>query len=199
MFVQVIEARTSDPDGIRKQLDKWMAELRPGATGYIGTTSGVAADGRTVALVRFESEDAARANSNRPEQGAWWADMEKLLDDVRFSESSDVATFLGGGRDDAGFVQVMKVSGVDRSKVEEADRQFEQVAAELRPDLIGGLRVWTGPGDMIEANYFTSEADARKGEQTPPPPEMAASFADYMEMMKGAEFIDFSDPYLHSA
>ena len=47
MFVQVIEARTSDPEGLRKQLDKWMAELRPGATGYIGTTSGVAADGRT--------------------------------------------------------------------------------------------------------------------------------------------------------
>ena len=46
MFVQVIEARTSDPEGLRKQLDKWMAELRPGATGYIGTTSGVAADGR---------------------------------------------------------------------------------------------------------------------------------------------------------
>jgi hypothetical protein len=199
MFVQVIEARTSDPEGVRKQLDKWMADLRPGAKGYIGTTSGVAADGRTVAFVRFESEDAARANSDRPEQGAWWAEMEKLLDGVRFSESSDVTTFLAGGSDDAGFVQVMKVAGVDRSKVDEGDRQFEQVAAELRPDLIGGLRVWTAPGEMIEANYFTSEADARKGEQTPPPAEMAASFGEFMEMMKGAEFIDLSDPFLHSA
>jgi hypothetical protein len=199
MFVQVIEARTSDPDGVRQQLDRWMADLRPGAKGYIGTTSGVAADGRTVALVRFESEDAARANSNRPEQGAWWAEMEKLLDDVRFSESSDVTTFLAGGSDDAGFVQVMKVAGVDRSKIEDGDRQFEPLAATLRPDLIGGVRVWTGPDSMIEANYFTSEADAREGEKVEPPPEVAEGFADYMAMMKEAEFVDFSDPYLHSA
>ena len=199
MFVQVIEARTSDPEGLRKQLDKWMAELRPGATGYIGTTSGVAADGRTVALVRFESEDAARANSDRPEQAAWWSEMEKLLDNPQFSESSDVTTFLAGGSDDAGFVQVMKAAGVDRAKVEEGDRQFERVAAELRPDLIGSLRVWTAPGDFIEANYFTSEAAARKGEQTPPPPEMQAAFSEFMEMMKDAEFIDLTEPFLHSA
>jgi hypothetical protein len=199
MFVQVIEARTSDPEGLRKQLDKWMAELRPGATGYIGTTSGVAADGRTVALVRFESEDAARANSDRPEQAEWWSEMEKLLDNPKFSESSDVTTFLAGGSDDAGFVQVMKAAGVDRAKVEEGDRQFERVAADLRPDLIGSLRVWTGPGEFIEANYFTSEAAAREGEQTPPPPEMQAAFSEFMEMMKDAEFIDLSEPFLHSA
>src|SRR5215204_5115349 len=175
MFVQVIEARTSDPEGLRKQLDKWMAELRPGATGSIGTTSGVAADGRTVALVRFESEEAARANSDRPEQAEWWSEMEKVLDNPKFSESSDVTTFLAGGSDDA---------GVDRAKVDDGDRQFERVAAELRPDLIGSLRVWTGPGEFIEANYFTSEAAARKGEQTPPPPEMQAAFSEFMEMMK---------------
>jgi hypothetical protein len=199
MFVQVIEARTSDPEGIRRQLDKWMADLRPGATGYIGTTSGIAADGRTVALVRFESEDAARANSDRPEQGAWWADMEKLLDDVHFTESNDVTTLLAGGSDDAGFVQIMKVAGVDRAKVEDADRQFESLAPKLRPDLIGGLRVWTGPDTMIEANYFTSEDAAREGEKTPPPAEFADGFAEFMAMMSKAEWIDLSDPFLHSA
>ena len=80
MFVQVIEGRTSDPEGLRAQFDKWVAELEPGATGYVGTTAGVAADGRVVVFARFESEDAARANSERPEQGAWWAETEKLLD-----------------------------------------------------------------------------------------------------------------------
>ena len=200
MFVQVIEGRTADPDGVRKQFDKWVAELQPGATGYEGTTAGVAADGRVVAFARFESEAAARANSERPEQGAWWAETEKLLDGpAQFSESSDVTTFLAGGSDDAGFVQVMKVAGVDRAKVEDGDRQFEPLAATFRPDLIGGLRVWTGPDSMIEANYFTSEAAAREGEKTPPPPEAAEGFAEFMAMMSKAEFVDFSDPYLHSA
>jgi hypothetical protein len=200
MFVQVIEAKTSDPEGMRKQFDKWVAELQPGAKGYVGTTAGIAADGRLVAFARFESEAAARANSERPEQGAWWAETEKLLDGpAQFSESSDVENFLAGGSDDAGFVQVMKVAGVDRVKVKEGDAQFEPLAPTLRPDLIGGLRVWTGPDSMIEANYFTSEAEARAGENQPPPPEFAEGFADFMAMMSKAEFIDFTDPYLHSA
>jgi len=199
MFVQVIEGRTADPDGLQAQVDRWVAEIQPGAKGYVGTTSGVAADGRFVVFARFDSEDAARANSDRPEQAAWWAETEKLLDDVQFSESSDVTTFLAGGSDDAGFVQVMKLAGVDRSKLEAGDRQFEPLAPTMRPDLIGGLRVWTGSDSMIEANYFTSEADARKNEGQQPPAEMAEGFAEYMTLISKAEFIDLPDPYLHSA
>ena len=200
MFVQVIEGRTSNPEGLRAQFDKWVAELEPGAKGYVGTTAGVTADGRVVAFARFESEKAARANSDRPEQGQWWAETEKLLDGpAQFSESSDVTTFLAGGSDDAGFVQVMKVAGVDRAKVDEGEKKFERVAGDLRPDLIGGLRVWTGPDSMIEANYFTSEAEARANESKPPPAEFAEGFADFMSMMRDAEWYDFTNPYLHSA
>ena len=31
MFVQIIEGRVADPDGLRRQMDTWMSELRPGA------------------------------------------------------------------------------------------------------------------------------------------------------------------------
>jgi len=200
MFVQVIEGKTSDAEGLRRQFDKWVAELKPGASGYAGTTAGVTPDGRVVAFARFESEEAARANSERAEQGAWWAETEKCFDGpVQFSDSSDVDTYLAGGSDDAGFVQVMKVSGVDRTRVHEGDAELAKVAADIRPDLIGGMRVWTGPDSMIEANYFTSEEEARSGEKKEPPPEIAAAFADFMAMMKDAEWYDFPQPYLHSA
>ena len=127
--------------------------------------AGVAADGRVVAFARFESEDAARANSERPEQGAWWAETEKLLDGpVEFSESSDVDDVprrrVGRCRLRAGDEGRRRRPGEGRG----GRPQFEPLAAELRPDLIGGLRVWTGPDSMIEANYFTSEAAAREGE-----------------------------------
>jgi hypothetical protein len=200
MFVQVIEGRTSDPDGLRRQFENWVAELEPGASGYLGTTAGVASDGRVLAVARFESEQAAHANSERPEQGAWWAETEKLFEGpAQFTESSDVETFLGGGSDDAGFVQVMKLSGVDREKVKQMDKQFEPHASKVRPDLIGGLRVWTGPDTSIDVNYFTSEEEARAGERREPPPELAAGFAEFESMMSQAEFIDLSDPYLYSA
>jgi hypothetical protein len=200
MFVQVIEGRTSDPEELGRQLGHWITQLQPGAVGYLGTTGGVTNDGRVVILARFESEAAARANSDRPEQGAWWAETEKCFDGaVEFTESSEVDSYLAGGSDAAGFVQLMKVSGVDRQRVADADRQFEQIAPDFRPDLIGGIRIWTAADAFIEANYFTSEKAARDGEDKEPPPELVEGFADFMEMMRKAEYFDFTEPLLNSA
>ena len=39
---------------------------------------GMCDDGTFVALARFESAEAARRNSDRPEQGEWWAECEPL-------------------------------------------------------------------------------------------------------------------------
>jgi hypothetical protein len=39
-------------------------------------------DGRFVLLARFESEEAARRNNARHEQGQWWTETEKYLDGV---------------------------------------------------------------------------------------------------------------------
>ena len=72
MFVQVIQGQVSDPERARAQLDKWVAEFAPGATGWLGSTSGVTDDGTFVSLARFESPEAARQNSDRPEQDQWW-------------------------------------------------------------------------------------------------------------------------------
>jgi hypothetical protein len=200
MFVQLIEGKTSDPEELGRQLGHWITRLQPGAVGYLGTTGGVTNDGRVLILARFESEDAARANSERPEQGAWWSETERCFDgEVTFTDSNDVETYLAGGSDAAGFVQAMKVASVDRERVVEADRQFEQIAGDVRPDLIGGIRVWTAPDAFVELNYFTSEQAARSGESKEPPPEMAAAFADFSEMMKDAEYFDFTEPLLNSA
>ena len=139
MFVQVIEGKTSNPAAIIEQGDRWQQDVRPGAIGYLGVTAGVAADGRTLAIVRFEDEASARANAERPEQTAWFEGMAKLYDgEPTFTESSDVTEWMGGGSNDAGFVQVMKSTGVDRAQVEKMDAAFESFAGQ-RPDLLGGL------------------------------------------------------------
>lgn len=196
MFVQIIEGRTSDAAGLMAHGDKWQEDVRPGAVGYLGVTAGVAADGRTIAIVRFESEEAARANSERPEQGAWFEGMQKLYDgEPSFTESSDVETFLGGGSNDAGFVQIMKVKDVDRAVVSQLDASFEKVS-HLRPDLIGITRVWTAPDAYVEAAYFTSEAEARKGEQADMPEELQAVMKDFEQIMAKTEFIDLPNPQL---
>ena len=79
MFVQVIQGQVSDPEQARAALDRWARELAPGAGGWLGSTAGVTEDGRFIALARFESEEAARRNSDRPEQDRWWAETARLF------------------------------------------------------------------------------------------------------------------------
>ena len=66
MFVQVIQGKVSDAAAVRARMDTWMKELAAGADGWLGSTAGVTDDGDFVALARFESEEAARRNSDRP-------------------------------------------------------------------------------------------------------------------------------------
>lgn len=200
MFVWVLEGKVSDPEEVGRQLGHWIGEFGSTTPGYLGVTGGVTNDRRFLLFVRWESEEAGDAFLMRPQQQAWYDEFQKSFDGpVHFDESGDVTTYLAGGSDTAGFVQGMKVSGVDRQRIDAADREFENIAPGIRPDLIGGLRVWTAADAFVEANYFTSEEQARAGEREEPPPELAEGFADFMEMTKDAEYFDFTEPLLHSA
>ncbi len=197
MFVQVIEGPVADRDRLRHQMDRWMSELRPGATGFLGSTVGVTDDGYGIAFARFESAAAAKANSERSEQGRWWAETEQYFGgEVTFTDSDDVETFLAGGSDDAGFVQVMKGSA-DRARLHAMDDTFMEHAASFRPDLIGGLRIWTGPDTYVAVNYFTSEAAAREGEKKEPPAGLAEQMNEFQDLMANVEFLDLRNPWLY--
>jgi hypothetical protein len=198
MFVQIIEGKVSDKAGLRRQLDRWEAEIRPGAAGFLGSTGGVTDDGVGFAIARFESAAAAQANSERAEQGAWWSETEKCFDGaVSFTDSEDAEEFLAGGSNDAEFVQVMKTAGVDRGVVHDLDQQFAKHAAAWRPDLIGGVRIWTGDTSAVDVNYFTSEAEARQNESKEPPAELVAAMAQFADVMANTEFLDLRDPWLY--
>jgi hypothetical protein len=194
VFVQVIEARTNDPKGFRRQAAKWEQEVRPGAVGFLGTTGGVADDGRVIVLARFADEASARKNSERPEQGTWWEGMAALLEgEATFRESSDVTLLFDGGSDRAGFVQIMHGT-VDRAKAEsfETPAMMDELRA-ARPDLIGAMRVWFAGGAFVEAAYFTSEADARRGESSE---AFAGPQQEYMALFSEMAFTDLRDPIL---
>ena len=196
MFVQIIEGRTSDGAALMARGDAWDAELRPGATGFLGVTAGVTADGRAITCVRFKDEASAEANGNRPEQSAWWEETSKLYDgEATFVNSTDVEEWRNGGSNDAGFVQVMKSTGIDRAVVAQMDAAMEPLN-EFRPDVIGGLRVWTGPDSCYDFAYFTSEAEAREGEKAEMPAEIAEQMEQFGDAMGETEYLDLSNPTL---
>ncbi len=201
MFMQVITGRVTDADGLNRQEQRWQDELRPGATGYLGSTSGLTADGRFFASIRFETAEQARANSDRPEQGAWWADTEKCVADVEFHDCNRVETLLGGGSNDAKFVQVMRGHVEDRATYEQLFTKFadnEAALHEMRPDVLGeAIAVHDDGNGFSDIIYFTNEADARANEQKPMPADMQALMEEAMAAGPIDEYFDLVDPTLH--
>jgi hypothetical protein len=194
MFIQVISGKVKDADAFQRLGDRWEAELKPGATGYLGVTEGTTDDGRFVVAARFESKEAAAKNSDRPEQGAWFAEMEKVVDDVTFHDCSRIETLFGGGKDNAGFVQVMQGHIQDAAK---ADTMFsraadaEKVLGQARPDVIGEVVAIHDDGDgYTDIVYFSSEADARANEKKEMPAEAQAMMQEFESALVVDEYFD---------
>ncbi|TFV88198.1 hypothetical protein E4P40_10265 [Blastococcus sp. CT_GayMR20] len=198
MFVQVILGRTSDPEGLRAAMDRWVEDLRPGAVGWLGTTGGVTDDGRAVVVARFESEDAARQNSERPEQGEWWAATESVFDgEVTFLDSSDVVVDLQGDPDQAGFVQVMRGRTSDPARARQLMTMDPAQWSAYRPDVLGSLEIGHDDGAYTMILYFTSEAEAREGERTEVPLELRATMEEMGKLAVGeTEYFDLREPLL---
>lgn len=190
----MIQGKVSDPEGVRRQFDRWTSELRSGATGFLGGTGGLTEDGQCFLAARFESPEAAQTNSERPEQSEWWAETEKYFDGpVDFTDTTDIDVQLEPSND-AKFVQIIQSRVLDRPKVEELTPKFIAAAGD-RPDVVGALTIWSGDRatDLI---YFTSEADARAAEQKEQP-----DMQPLMEELQAAidpdvKYLDLKDPWI---
>lgn len=198
MFVQVIQGRVSDAAAVRAQLDKWVAEVAPGATGWLGSTGGVTDDGQVIALVRFESEEAAQANSDRPEQGAWWEGMAALYDgEPTFHNSTSVLVDTPGDPSQATFVQVMQGRTSNPDRAAELMGTGSDDMAAARPDVLGSIYLSHEDDGWTMGIYFTSEAEARAAEQKEMPPEMAAIMEELNSLGIGEpSFFDIKDPWM---
>ncbi|MCP2275016.1 hypothetical protein SAMN04244553_2375 [Nocardia amikacinitolerans] len=200
MFIQVIQGKVSDVDRLRRCMDRWTTELEPGAVGYLGTTYGLSDDGTFIALARFESEEAARRNSARPEQGAWWAETERCFEGpVTFMDCPEVTQWMGGGSDEAGFVQIMEGHTSDARRMRELLAQTGDRVHELRPEILGGTLSTYGADGYVEAVYFRSEAEAREHEKIEIPDDLRPLFEEERRLMGDVTYFDLHEPMLLSA
>jgi hypothetical protein len=199
MFVQIFQGTCRDADALRRQIEMWRQDLGPQAEGWLGGTYGVTDDNQFVAMVRFESREAAARNSNRPEQGAWWAETEKCFDgEVTFHDCDDAMIFLDGGADDAGFVQVMQGRLTDPERF----RRFMELPMDMlqqaRPELIGGVIAIEPDGQFTETVAFRSEEAARQGERQEMPDEMRQQWEEEMAQMQDLRYLDLRHPWFAS-
>jgi hypothetical protein len=200
VFAQVVQGRVHDRRSFREQADRWDEEVKPRAVGFLGATGGVAEDGQFVVVARFESAEAAQANSDMPEQGAWWEQTAGLLEgEATFHDCPEVDLILAGGSDDAGFVQVIQGRG-DREELRAALSDAEAYLRRVRPELIGALIAWHGDEDgrFTQLAYFTSEAEARRGESRQPSDDDASTMQRYAEVVRDVSYVDLKQPWLSS-
>ena len=198
MFVQVIQGRVSDPAGMRAHAEKWASEIGADAEGWVSSTAGVTDDGTGIAFVRFESEEAARRNSDRPEQGEWWEKMSTFYDgEPTFQDLTQVDVDEYGDLGQAGFVQIMQGRVTDAARARELMQSDTTDWPSLRPDILGTVWAGSDDGDWTMAIYFTSEEEAREGEKKEMPAE-AAEMMEELQSLGEAEprFFDLRDPWL---
>jgi hypothetical protein len=200
MFAQVIQGKTSNQQALDAALNQWEQDLAPGATGWLGSTSGVTEDGRVIAVVRFESEDDARRNSNRAEQDQWWSQTSKLFDgEASFRDSNDVSVDVQGDPDQAQFVQVMQGRSSDPERAKQLMDEDSDKWSAFRPDILGSVSIGHEDGGYTMVLYFTSEAEAREGERKEMPAELQAQMEEMNKLSVGeTEYFDLKQPRIVS-
>jgi hypothetical protein len=199
MFVQIMQARVRDADAARTHMDRWSRELGPGAKGWLGGTIGVTDDGELVAVARFESEQAAQENSNRPEQTAWYNELSELCEgQPTFHDCDDVTLLLGGGSDKAGFVQILQGHVRDRERARELVQQSGEMLSKYRPDIIGATVAIDHDGFFTETVAFTSEAEARRAEKAEMPADASELIQEEMSLIEDVHYLDLHQPMFMS-
>jgi hypothetical protein len=200
MFGQVVQGHTADPTRVREAMERWVHDLSPGAEGWLGTAAGVTQDGTFIAVVRFDSEGAARANSDRPEQDRWWVETSRLLDgEVTVRDGVRTEVYRAGDPDRAGFVQVVQGRVSDLERARGGLHALEEALKVHLPCLLGSVTVEYDAGRFTRALYFSTEAEARGGELEPPP-ELRARDHEVRQLVVGpVEFLDLREPWLYAA
>jgi hypothetical protein len=196
VFIQIMQGVCRRPDELRQQLDRWLAERSAAVQGWLGGTYGFTDDDLFVAVVRFESKEAAMANSDSREQSEWWTRTEALFEGpVEFHDCEDVTLMMDGGSDHAGFVQIVRGKADDPTALR-AMMSDTELLHQMRPDILGATLAIEEDGTFTETVAFTDEASARAGEQVEMPAELAERMA---MMMHDVTFMDLHQPFFASS
>jgi hypothetical protein len=200
VFIQIIQGKCRDADEMHRLTDEWRDTMAPSAQGWLGGTYGITDDNQFIGVVRFESREAAARNSARPEQGEWWRRMEQCFDgEATFHDCDDAMMFLGGGADDAGFVQVIQGRVSDPERFRHFMGQPMDALHEQRPEIIGGTIAMEPDGWFTETIAFRSEAEARTGEKKEMPADARQQWEQEMANMQDLRYLDLHHPWFASA
>ena len=199
MFIQIMQGRCRDADRLHQLIDEWRDTLGKDVPGWLGGTYGITDDDEFVGIVRFESREVAEENSNRPEQAEWWERTADCFDgEVTFHDCDNAMLFLGGGADDAGFVQIIQGRVTDPDRFRHFMGQPMDSLRESRPEILGGTIAMEPDGWFTQTVAFRTEEEARAGEHKEMPADLRQQFEEEMSMMGDVRYLDLHHPWFAS-
>jgi hypothetical protein len=155
--------------------------------GWLGATSGVAADGRFVAFLGFASEEAARITMDRLDRGSAWDRLAPVVADRTFRECPNTRAFSVRDPRYADLVQVAQGPANDIGRViSEFERSSRAGTAEQT--VIGGLLCWDDAG-------FASSALYRRSSEAAPASSANALWRDAAELLDQPVRFDLAGPW----
>ena len=198
MLAETIRGWVSDPKAMGAAFDAWMRDIAPGAKGLLGSTGGVTDDNELFILTLFESEEVARANEARPEQGQFWAEVFDIFrSEPAIQTSTKVYSDTNGDLNSTGFVQIRT------GQVSDGDRMLNLIEGNssfrtANQDILGIVGVVFDGGGFTNAVYFTSyEASRRLDEDNEMPSDVQARGEEMLTLVVGElEYLDLKDPWL---
>lgn len=112
--------------------------------------------------------------------------------------TDQATTFLDGGADDAGFVQVIQGRMTDPGRYTAfANRPMDRLR-DARPEVIGGTMALDADGYFTQTVAFTSESAARRGESQEMPEDVRKAYEEEMSLMKDVAHLDLRHPWFSS-
>ena len=84
----------------------------------------------------------------------------------------------------------------DVAKAQELDKRMaDSMPEDFRPDMIGGTSGYNDSGDSPSTMYFTTEAEARKGEKEMERGARCPRWPNGVEIVDGeVQYFDLTDP-----
>ena len=118
---------------------------------------------------------------------------------MTFHDCDNAMMFLGGGSDDAGFVQIIQGRITDPDAFRHFMEQPMDALHEARPEIIGGTIAMEADGWFTQTVAFRSEDEARAGEAKELPAEMREQMEEEMSSMQDVKYLDLHHPWFASS
>ena len=139
MFAEVVHGADGDAVAVREAWTTALAAIEGVGTGWLGATSGRAADGKFVAILCFETEEMSRITMDRLAEASARDPLAAAAGALAFRECRHVRAFAAGGDEEVEAVEETQGMVNDLGRVAVAFRKAGR-------DASAGLLCWDARG-----------------------------------------------------